>query len=139
MSAASSHSKVFKKMRVTLIRELPDPAAMLDSPELRGSFSGYEKNQILAPPKLTDRAEKLVDVLELSSDVSLFRNFVTVLRHLKPKLATDLEDALVEVEASDRGSSDAGAGGDFFFVCVCACVSHGNTCFSMVAPFRFPM
>ena len=136
MAAASSHSKVFKKTRVTLIRELPDPGAMLDSPELRDSFSGYEKSQVLSPPTLCGRAEKLVDVLELSSDAALFRNFVAVLRRLKPKLATDLEDALVEVEAaSDRASSDAGAGRVLLF-----CLPSVLGCLPLVPNtfFHFP-
>lgn len=106
---SSSHSKVFKKLRVTLIQELPDPRVMLESPQLR-EISGYERSQILSPPTMYGRSEKLVDVLELSSNETVFHAFLCVLRPLKPGLARRLEDTLREVErgipSSDSNVSD---------------------------------
>ena len=94
---ASRHAKVFKKLRVVLIQELPDPRVILESPQLK-EISGYERSQILSPHTMCGRTEKLVDVLELSGNEALFQAFIGVLRPLKPALAKTLEDTLREVE-----------------------------------------
>lgn len=107
---ASSHSKVFKRLRVALIQELPDPRAMLEQGPRLGDISGYERSQILSPATACGRAEKLVDVMELSGNEGLFLAFVGVLRPLKPALARRLEDTLREVEGElppSRSDSDS--------------------------------
>jgi hypothetical protein len=109
--SAASYSRVFKKMRVTLIRELPDPAVLLERSELK-KVSGYEREQILTPQTLCGRAEKFVDVMELCSDLSLFQNVMFLLGHLKPGLARELEAALEESESAlNAGASASGASG----------------------------
>lgn len=107
---AARYSKVFKKQRVTLIRELPDPAVMLDMPELKDRFSGYERSQITTPATMFGRAEKFVDVMELSSNEVIFQQLLCLLRQLKPDLAKGLEGALRELEGppNSGGSSRAG-------------------------------
>lgn len=107
---AARYSKVFKKLRVTLIRELPDPVAMLDRPELKDRFSGYERSQILTPATMCERREKFVDVMELCSSEAVFQQLLSLLRQLKPHLAKELEGALREVEGTPNagGSNRAG-------------------------------
>lgn len=93
-SPVIAYSKVFKKLRVLLIRELPDPVVLLGDPQLKSSLSGYETSQILSPPTLLDRAEKFVDLMELCSNVAVFECLMSVLKQLKPGLAGEVETAL---------------------------------------------
>lgn len=111
---AANYSKVFKKLRVTLIRELPDPVVILESGEMKDSFSGYEKSQILTPPVMHDRAEKFVDVMELCSNELVFRNLFSLLRRLKPDLVERLEGALREVEMTQTAVSSDGTGKNYW-------------------------
>lgn len=107
---AASYSKVFKKLRVTLIRELPDPAVMLDMPELKDGFSGYERSEILTPSTLCARTEKFVDVMELCSKEVVFQQLLSLLRHLKPDLTERLEAAMREMAGTPNAGGSHGAG-----------------------------
>lgn len=102
-SSTPSHSKVCKRLRATLIRELPDPQALVERPELQGKLSGYERKTITSQQALLKRAEKLVDVLECSSP-DLFESFLLALRPLKPSLATRLEEEM----AGNDGPGECG-------------------------------
>lgn len=103
----SDHSKVLKRLRPSLIRELPDPVVMLDSPELKGRLSGYEKSQISSPSVLCERAEMFINVIEFTSN-DVFQLFLVVLKRLKPELGDRLERAWREVSRiSANGSGES--------------------------------
>ena len=101
----ANHSKALKRLRHTLIREIQDPGALLDSLELRDKFSGYERSQIMSPPLPCERAEKLIDVMEFST-VEVFQAFMSALRRLKPELTMKLERMLREVGGASESSSE---------------------------------
>lgn len=100
-ASCASHSKAIKRLRPRLIRELPDPKDLLEAPELKGKFSGYEKGQILTPLSPPGRAEKLLDVLEPASE-EVVDAFLGVLRRFKPALAVGVEDSIREVSTSRK-------------------------------------
>lgn len=95
-SSNSSHSKVFRKLRAGLMKELPDPRALLENPGFKNSFSPYERSQMLSPVHMLERVEKFIDVMELSS-LEAFQSFLVVLKPLKPELATRLQTARTEM------------------------------------------
>lgn len=107
-TSGSSHSKAFKRLRAVLIRELPEPKTLLDSPELKKKFSPYERSQMLAPHVFCDRAEKLVDVMEFSSS-EVFQRFLAALKRLKPELAARLETVVREMDNGPAASSGVSA------------------------------
>ena len=78
---------------MSLIRDLPDPQALLDHPELKARFSEYERGKILTPLSLCERAEELVNALEWSPR-EIFLDFLKALRHFKPSLASTVEQEL---------------------------------------------
>lgn len=102
-SKIHNHSRTFKSLRILLIQELPDPRVLLDSPAFRDKLSLSSKSQILSPSSQCERAEKLVDVMELSSH-EVFQAFLGALRPLKPELAA-------KVERMQREEEEGGVGG----------------------------
>lgn len=117
------HSRALKKLRPFLIKELPDPAILLDNPELRSKFSGYERSHIMAPSCLSQRAEKFLEVVEFAPQ-EVFELFMSVLRTMKPDLATRLNDTWKSQEgfpgassSSPHGTGRANASSCEFFCC----------------------
>lgn len=102
MASPNKHSRACRRLRVTLIRELPEPRTLLDSPELRGKFSDHERSQILSPQQLSDRTEELTNTMEWASQ-ELFQALLAVLKRLKPGLAAKLEEEI------ERKETDGGA------------------------------
>lgn len=107
--ALHNYSRTFKTLRVALIQELPDPKVLLDNPAFRDQLSDSSRSQILSPINPCDRAEKLVDVMEFSSQ-GMFQGFLAALRPLKPELAARVErtQRQGEEEGGGRGASASG-------------------------------
>ena len=101
-----------------MIRELPDPETLLKNSELEGSFSPYELSRIQGPRMPTEKAERMVDVMECSS-YEIFQNFLAALRVMKPELATRVESELRQAEESELRQAETD---------VAAPASSGNDC-----------
>lgn len=133
-AGSPSHSRALKKLRPSLIKELPEPAELMDTPELRSRFSGYERSHIKAPSLLSQRAEKFLEVVELAPR-EVFELFIIVLRRMNPDLARRLCDTWKKVEEfpepsssppqSSGGSNGAQCECEFFFNVTLH--SHNNT------------
>ena len=92
------HLKTLRRLRPVLMKELPDPAVLMSTAELTPHFTAYETSQVLSPLLPSERAEKLVDIIEFKS-YEVFEKFVIVVRRFKPELGVKMEG--VEREISD--------------------------------------
>lgn len=107
--AMAAYKKALRNNRVLLLRELPDAETLLSTAHLKPRLTHYEKSQILACPVPSDRAAKLLDVVE-AKDYEVYENFVTAVRPFKPALASTLERAEREIRDSSAASSPGSNG-----------------------------
>ena len=104
-----AYRKALRNNRVLLLRELPDVETLLSTKLLKPCFTHYEKSEILAYSVPSDRAAKLLDVVE-GKDRELYEKFVAALRPFKPALAATLERTEREIRDSSAASSPCSNG-----------------------------
>ena len=103
-SRSPKYIRALRRMRPVLTREMPDVALLLERPELKPHFTGYEVKTILSPSLPSQRAEQFVEILEFKS-YDVYQTFVTVLKALRTDLAVRLEGMEREVSAASTASS----------------------------------
>lgn len=101
--------RVLRRMRPVLSRELPDVAMLLKRPELKPHFTVYESSTILSQSLPSQRAEKLIQILEFKS-YDVYQKFVSVIKELRTDLAIRLEGMEREVSAASTASSPGSNG-----------------------------
>ena len=115
-SRSPRHSQLLKRQRSSLVKELPEPAVLLDSPELGAKFSVCDKQEILRGQTQSRRAEKFLDLVELKPP-EVFEIFMKLLRTLKPMLADKLEGQFSsEIEGASGSKCKSKPHGSFQFV-----------------------
>ena len=105
----AAFKKALRSNRVLLLRELPDTETLLSTVPLRPLFTHYERSQILAHQVPSDRAAKLLDVVE-GKDNEVYESLVAAVRPFKPALASTLERAEREIRDSSAASSPGSNG-----------------------------
>lgn len=105
----SAYKKSLRNNRVLLLRELPDVEALISTVQLKPCFTRYEKSELLAFKVPSDRAAKLLDLIE-GKDYEVYEKFLTALRPFKPSLASTLERTEREIRDSSAASSPCSNG-----------------------------
>jgi len=91
------HSRCLRKLRATLVKEMPEPNALLGDLEFSKQFSPAERVEVMKGHSQSKRADKLLDYLELKP-AAVFAVFLRVLGGEDTRLAAKLTGELSETE-----------------------------------------
>ena len=105
----TAYKRSLRNNRVLLLRELPDAETLVSAERFKPSLTLYEKREILSFTVPSDRVAKLLDVVE-GKNYETYERFLTVLRQLKPSLASTLEATEREIRDSSAASSPCSSG-----------------------------